>query len=458
MPRPNIVMCLIDDLGWRDVGCYGSRFYETPEIDRLASLGVRCTDAYATSPLCTPSRASLLTGQYPARHGMTGLLHGSGGEGQCLPVSYAHHLGPDQVTIADALREAGYRTWHIGKWHLGDKGHWPEDHGFDVNIAGSHHGRQKNGYFSPWDLPNLENGPEGEELTDHLTDRAIELIEQESDRPFFLYMSHYAVHDPVEAKEDDIAHFREKAERMGLNEIDPFTVGEHYPQQAKSDRRIRRRVIQSDPAYAALVKNMDRNVGRLYRALEACGKAPNTLFVFSSDNGGLSSDGECPTCNFPLAEGKGWAHEGGVREPTLMVWPGRIEPGRLCRDPITLCDMYPTFLSAAGLPDRPQQHADGVDLTEMLTKRLALQREAIYFHHPHYSPQGDSPHGAIRAGDWKLIEHFEDGRLELFNLRDDQGEHRNMAARAPQTCRHLHAMLQHWRAETGALLPETKTS
>lgn len=453
----NVILCVIDDLGWRDLGCYGSSFHETPHLDALAARGLRFTQAYATSPLCTPSRASMLTGQTPARLGMTGLLHGSADQGRCAAVPYADHLPEGTRTLAHALGAHGYQTWHVGKWHLGEQGHWPEDHGFDVNIGGSHFGRQKPGYFSPWTLPNLENPPaSGVDLTDYLTEKAIDLIQgRDPETPFFLNLWHYAVHDPLEAKAADIDYFREKARVTGLDRIDPFVLGEPYPSDRKRDRRIRRRIIQSDPVYAAMVYNLDRNVGRLWRFLEEAGLADSTLLLFTSDNGGLSSDGECPTCNYPLAEGKGWAQDGGVREPLLALGPGLAEP-RVEDTPVSLCDLYPTILSLAGLPLEPEAHCEGESLAPLFTDPRGFTRGPLFFHYPHYSPQGDSPHGAIRDGDWKLIEHFEDDSLQLYHLRDDPGESRNLAEKAPERTRAMHDRLCAWRDRVQAILPQKR--
>ena len=295
--RPNILFFLIDDLGCRDLGCYGSSFYETPRLDRLAAEGTRFTRAYASCPVCSPTRASILSGQYPARVGMTHYIGGRD-EGQLASVPYLHYLPLEQKSLASALREGGYQTWHVGKWHLGDEAFYPEHHGFDRNIGGCGWGAPQKGYFSPWDLPNLENQADGTYLTDHLTDRAIELIrERDPDKPFFLNFSHYAVHTPIQAPPQLVEKYRAKARRLKLDRIPSHVEGEYFPCLHKSDQRLQRRVLQSDAAYAAMLENLDHNIGRVLDALEAAGLTEDTLVCFTSDNGGLSTAEGAPTCN-----------------------------------------------------------------------------------------------------------------------------------------------------------------
>lgn len=453
MTRPNILFILIDDLGWRDLGCYGSTFYETPNLDRLAAQGMRFTDAYAASPVCSPTRASILTGKYPARVGVTNWIPGNPW-GKLMGVPYSHALPKDELTIAQVLKAHGYRTWHVGKWHLGEKGNWPEDFGFDVNIAGCHlGGPHRGGYFSPWNIDNLENGPQGEYLTDRLTDEAIRLIEQPDEHPFFLYLSHYAVHTPIQAPPELVAKYEKKAKALDLDAQETFRDGEPFPCLHKKDQRIRRRLIQSDPVYAAMVENLDTNIGRVLDALDRLGKTDDTLVIFTSDNGGLSTAEGSPTSNAPLSEGKGWMYDGGVREPLIVRWPGVIEPGSTCETPVTSPDFFPTCLEAASLPLRPERHVDGVSLAPLF-RGESIHRDAIFWHYPHYSNQGDAPACAIRAGDWKLIEHFEDGRLELFNLRDDLEESRDLSSSLPERARELHARLVAWRRSIEAKIPQ----
>ncbi|MHC4788061.1 MAG: sulfatase, partial [Planctomycetota bacterium] len=416
MSSPNIVFILLDDLGWRDIGCYGSTFYETPNIDRLATEGTSFTDAYASCPVCSPTRASVMTGRYPARVGVTNWIGGHT-KGKLIDAPYTDHLPLEEFSLPSALKRGGYNTYHVGKWHLGERDYWPDRHGFDVNVGGCGWGWLRQGYFSPYGIPTLEDGPEGEYLTDRLTDEAIKLIRSSGDAPFFLHMAYYTVHTPIECKEAYVRRFEEKARDMGLDEVKAFEMGEFFPCEHKKHRRVRRRLIQSDPTYAAMVYAMDVNVGRLLETLEEEGIAENTIVVYTSDNGGLATAEGCPTTNAPLAEGKGWMYDGGTREPLIVRWPGHIEPGSSCSVPVTTPDFYPTFLEAAGLEPIPQQHCDGVSLMPLLKGSQELERDAIFWHYPHYGNQGGTPGSSVRAGDWKLIEFFEDGRLELYNLR-----------------------------------------
>jgi arylsulfatase A-like enzyme len=449
---PSFILILIDDLGWRDLGCYGSGFYETPCLDRLAAEGVRFTDAYATCPVCSPSRASILTGRYPARVGVTDYIGGDS-RGRLISAPYTRQLPLEEFSLARALARGGYATWHVGKWHLGEEQFWPERHGFDVNVAGCSWGHPRTGYFGPWGNPRLADGTEGEYLTDRLTDEAIKLIRGAGDAPFFLNLWYYSVHTPIQAKEPDIRRFRKKAEDGGLDRLEAFETGEFFPCEHKRQKRVRRRLLQSDPAYAAMIWELDQNIGRLLAALEEAGRAEDTVVIFTSDNGGLATAEGAPTCNAPLAEGKGWVYEGGTREPLLVRWPGVTGQGSVCSVPVTGTDFYPTLLEMAGLDPVPEQHCDGVSLVPLLKEQAAPEREAVYWHYPHYGNQGGTPGCSLRAGEHKLIEFFEDGRLELYDLARDPGEDRNLAAERPDLAGDLHEMLLAWRADVGARMP-----
>lgn len=453
MPRPDIVLILIDDLGWRDLVCYGSTFYETPHLDRLAAGGMRFTDGYASCPVCSPTRASLMTGKYPATVGMTNWIPGNPW-GRLMGVPYFHELPREEITLADALRAGGYRTLHVGKWHMGEEGNWPQDRGFEVNVGGCDWGAPHRGYFSPYHIPQLEDGPEGEYLTDRLTDEAIRLLNEPRDRPVFLNLCHYAVHTPIQAPAALIEKYKRKAHDMGLDTQPTFEDGAHFPCLHKKDQRIRRRLLQSDPAYAAMMENLDTNIGRLLDAIAASGRADNTIVIFTSDNGGLTSAETSPTCNRPLCEGKGWMADGGLRVPLLVRWPGVVKGGTTCEVPVTSTDFFPTLLEAAGLPPMPEQHVDGESIVPLLRGEGALRRDAIYWHYPHYSNQGDTPSCAVRCGDWKLIEHFEDHRLQLYNLRDDIREDHDRSADRPDLVSELHAKLVAWRTASGAKVPQ----
>lgn len=460
MPRtaPNIVLMLIDDMGWRDLSCYGSPFYETPNLDRLAAAGMHFTDAYASCPVCSPTRASLLSGKYPARVGVTQYIGGHA-VGKLCDVPYHHALPMNEISLATALRHGGYQTWHVGKWHLGDRSTWPDRHGFDANVAGCGWGHPSNGYFSPWRIPTLTDGPDGAYLTDRLTDEALRLIrERDPARPFFLNLWHYAVHTPIQAPEPLVEKYRAKARALGLDTQNPFVEGDYFPAQHIRHYRIRRRIIQSDPVYAAMMENLDTNIGRVLAALDEAGIARDTLVMFTSDNGGLSTAEGSPTCNLPLAEGKGWMYEGGTRVCQIVRWPGVVPPQSVCHTPTTSPDWYPTLLEAAGLPLMPQQHVDGVTLMPLLTGGDAqagrLARDAIYWHYPHYSNQGDTPACSVRQGDYKLIEYFEDWHVELYNLRRDRAEKHNLAAAEPARADELRRRLHAWRDEVEALIPK----
>jgi arylsulfatase A-like enzyme len=439
--RPNVVFLLIDDLGGRDLGCYGSTFYETPNLDRLATQGALFTDAYAAAPVCSPTRASILSGKYPANVGVTQYIGGHG-VGKFLDVPYNGFLPSHEYSLAHAFRDGGYQTWHVGKWHLGPRRTWPDQHGFDVNIGGCEWGHPKS-YFSPYRCPTLSDGPDGEYLTDRLTDEAIELIENAGNRPFFLNFWHYAVHIPIDSPAHLVDKYEKKAAALGLDAVDPFETGEHFPFWQNRLARIQRRTVQSDPAYAAMMENLDANVGRLLEALDRSGRAENTIVIFTSDNGGLATAEGSPTCNAPLSEGKGWMEEGGVRVPLLMRWPGQIAPGARFDEPVTSPDFYPTLLSAVGLPARPEQHSDGRDFARLL-RGETFDRGPIYWHYPHYSNQGGTPSAGIREGRWKLIYRFESDDCQLFDLTDDISEEHDLATVEVETTGRLRATLLRW--------------
>ena len=459
--HPNIVLILIDDLGWRDLSCYGSSFYETPRLDALAAQGLRFTSAYATCPVCSPTRASIMSGKYPARVGVTNYIGGNR-QGRLLEAPYLHYLPHTEVSLARALREGGYQTWHVGKWHLGDTAFYPEQHGFDVNIGGCHWGHPAGGYFSPWKNPVLPDAAPGVYLTDHLTDRAIELIAQRNpQQPFFLNFWHYAVHTPIQSPPHLVEKYRRKAKALSLDTLHPFVDGGELPvlptnwdSPGSPMGRITRRVFQSDPAYAAMIENLDSNIGRLLDSLQAQGLADNTLVVFASDNGGLSTAEGSPTCNAPLSEGKGWDREGGNRVCQIIRWPAAIRSSGICATPVQSCDFYPTFLAAAGLPLRPEQHCDGVNLLPLLTGQEISPRP-LFWHFPHYGNQGGQPAAWVLHEGWKLIHRFETGRNELFYLPADISESSDLAPNHPDKVAQLREMLLTWLHDVEAKYPQT---
>ncbi len=454
--KPNVVFILIDDLGWRDLGCYGSSFYETPNIDALARNGMLFTDAYAASPVCSPTRASIMSGKYPGRVGVTNYIGGNA-RGRLIDAPYVDHLPSSEVSLAASLKRAGYTTWHVGKWHLGGPEHYPERHGFDLNIAGCSWGMPLKGYFSPWGIETLSDGAPGEYLTDRLTDEAVRLIREHQGGPFFLNLWHYAVHTPLQAKKEDVDYFTDKAKRLGLDRVDALDVGERFPCEHKRKLHVERRLFQSNPVYAAMVKSVDDSVGRIVRALEETGRLEDTMVIFTSDNGGLSTSEGSPTCNFPLAEGKGWMYEGGLRVPLIVSWPAEVRPGSVNRDPVSSPDFYPTIMEAVGSAPPPEQRLDGVSLMSALrgggVDRSTSPFPGLYWHFPHYGNQGGTPGSSLRLGDYKLIEFYEDGRLELYALHQDLSEVRNLALQEPARCRAMHQALARWRSDVSAKTP-----
>ena len=439
--RPNFLFILVDDLGWRDVECFGSTFYETPNIDRLASEGMLFLDAYAACPVCSPTRASILAGKYPARMKTTEWFGGRR-RGRLNPAPYLDCLPFEEFTLAEALRAAGYATFFAGKWHLGAEPFTPERQGFDKNVGGWRMGHPRS-YFSPYRNPKLPDGIPGEHIADRLVDESIRFLEENRDRPFLLYLSFYSVHMPLQAKPALTDKYAAKAAHLPTPEGPKF-LPEH-------DRKARQ--VQDQPKYAGMVQIMDENVGRVLHALERLGLSGDTVVIFMSDNGGLSTAEGSPTSNVPLRAGKGWLYEGGIREPMIIKWPGVTRPGSVCRTPVISTDFYPTMLEMAGLPLRPEQHEDGISLVPLLRGGKTLARRALYWHYPHYSNQGGTPSGAVRAGGWKLIEFYEDDHVELYDLRNDLSEKRDLAAAHPEKAAELRRMLHAWRAETGALMP-----
>lgn len=460
MTKPNIIFILIDDMGRQDLGIYGSTFYETPNIDQLARESMLFTNAYAACPVCSPTRASILTGQYPARIGLTNWIGSTGyggihpDKGRLIDAPYIDHLPVEIPNLPTILKDNGYQTWHIGKWHLGDEPYYPENQGFEVNIGGCHFGHPPFGYFSPYNLPTLENGPEGEYLTDRLTKEAINVIDQrDKGKPFYLNLCYYSVHNPIDAPKEDVDYFKAKAKKIGLDRTNPFVQGEHFPTMRKRHLRILRRVIQSNPYYAAMVHALDRNIGRLLDYLEATGLAENTIVVFTSDNGGLATSEGSPTSNLPFSEGKGWMYEGGNREPLLIRYPKMIQPQSQCDVPVTSPDFLPTLLDLVNIKMPSNHCCDGVSLAPILKENVEVDRDAIFWHYPHYGNQGGCPAAAIRQGDYKLIHFFENGHQELYNLDADIREEMNLAKVLPEIREKLATRLMQWIQEIEAVQP-----
>jgi arylsulfatase A-like enzyme len=430
VPRPNIILIVIDDLGWADLGCYGSTFHETPNLDRLARRGIRFTDAYSACPVCSPSRAAIMTGKYPARLHLTDWLPGRADRPsqKLLRPAIRQELPLEEITLAEALKTAGYVSASIGKWHLGSVRFWPERQGFDLNVGGTETGSPPGGYFR-FRTPSLEARSGEEYLTDRLTQEAVRFIDREKERPFFLYLPHYAVHIPLQARPEILTKYRAKPTANSL---------------------------QSNPIYAAMIESMDQSAGAIVNKLEQRGLLDRTVIIFTSDNGGLSVK-EGPntpsTSNAPLRAGKGYLYEGGIRVPLIVSGPAVTRPGSVCDVPVSGQDLHSTVLELAGVPPGPGQVCDGESLVPLMNGDRPPRREALYWHYPHYSNQGGKPGGAVREGDLKLIEWYEDGRLELYDLKRDLGERRNLASQRPQDAARLRAQLARWRESVGAQMP-----
>ncbi|GAB3742330.1 sulfatase [Microlunatus parietis] len=445
---PNLIVILVDDLGWTDLSCYGSDFYETPHLDALAAGGARFTQAYAAAPVCSPSRAALMTGKWPARVGVTNFIGGHA-VGRLADVPYFHGLPRNEHSLARALADGGYATWHVGKWHLGERLTSPETHGFAVNVGGCGLGHPPS-YFSPYGIPTLADGPVGEYLTGRLTDEAVRLIdEHDQQRPFFLNLWHYTVHTPIQAPQPLIDKYRAKADRLGLD-TEPLVDGEPMPAWHLDGIRVRRRTRHSHPGYAAMIETLDDSVGAIVEALRRTGQLDRTVIVFTSDNGGLATAEGSPTCNAPLAEGKGWMEDGGLRVPLIVSGPG-VEP--LETDALTSTpDLYPTLLGLAGVEPPAWHRPDGVDLAPAAYGQ-PFDRGPLFWHYPHYSNQGGTPGAAVREGRWKLIRWYEDGRQALYDLAAEVGERDDRAAAEPELVGRLAGLLDDWLLEVGALVP-----
>jgi arylsulfatase A-like enzyme len=435
--RPNVVFVLADDLGWTDLGCQGSKYYETPNIDRMAKAGVRFTSAYTCGPNCQPTRAALMSGQYGPRTGVytvgsTDRFDTS--KRPLVPVENVQQLPLEKVTFAERLKGAGYATGLYGKWHLGQAGKYhPAQRGFDsaITTMGKH--------FDFVTQPKVDY-PKGAYLADWLTDTAVKFIETNKDRPFLLCLHHFGVHSPHEAKPELIARFKKKTGAAG----------------------------HTDPTYAAMIASVDESVGRVLAKLDELKLSDSTLVIFTSDNGGVGGYVEAGvkakegvTNNAPLRGGKGMLYEGGVRVPWVARLPGKIKPGTTCAEPINSVDLYPTLLDLAGAKPKDGYVLDGTSVTPLLFGGGAGRGQArnpLYWHFPGYLGSGKdawrtTPAGAVRAGDWKLIEFFETGKAELYNLTDDLGEKTDLAAKMPDKAKELRALLAAWRAKVNAPMP-----
>jgi len=427
--KPNVILIVVDDMGWTDLTTYGSDFYQTPNIDKLAQSGIKFTDSYATCTVCSPTRASLMTGKYPARLHLTDWIAGHKRPYAPLMVpNWTQYLVPEEHTLAETFKDNDYKTYHVGKWHLGDEEKdWPEHHGFDKNIAGFKAGSPKahrgGGYFSPYNNPRLEDGKDGEYLTERLTDEVTQIIEENKKQPFFINYWFYNVHMPLQAKQEKIDKYK-----------------------ALVDESKRHR----NPTYASMVEHVDEAVGRVLEMLKKNGLEENTLVILTSDNGGLI--GKNVTDNSPLRSGKGDMYEGGVRIPLIMKWPNKIKGNSISNVPSTSADIYPTIMELIGLKfsKDKEQKFDGISLSEYVQGGSKPSQRNIYWHYPHYHTQGAVPYSAIRSGDWKLIRNYESNTTELYNLKEDIGEKNNLINKQPTIANKLTASLDKWLKDVDA--------
>ncbi|MFH5834111.1 sulfatase [Halalkalibaculum sp. DA384] len=447
--RPNIILIVADDLGYKDLTSYESDLYETPNIDRLGQKGAMFTNSYAAASVCSPTRASIMTGNYPATLHLTEHLryypYESRASDKVIPPEIVDNLPLEEVTIAEVLKEAGYVTAHIGKWHLGGEGYLPTDQGFDINLGGKRSG-MPGSYFYPFkskifEYPELEKiAKEGDYLTDVLTREAVQFIENNRENPFFLYLPYFIPHTPIEAK---------------------ATLVDKYVQKLRDKPALN----HNDPTYAAMIETLDENVGKVMRSLEYRGIDDNTMVIFISDNGGvyyeaggLYRDSFKLTSQAPLRSGKGYLYEGGIRVPLLITWPGVIEEGSVIHEPVISNDLFPTIVNMVNKRDDQdfnEMEHEGENLMPLLLgTQDKLKRKQLFWHSPHYTNQGAKPSGAIRSGKYKLIDFYEDGRLELYNLKEDVSEKNNLVDEKPEITQRLHEALKNWRQKVNAQMPK----
>ena len=452
---PNIIFIIADDLGYTDIAAYGSDFYETPNLDKLANTSVKFTNGYANCPVCSPSRASFQTGKYPVNTGVTDWIKGRKVDPGITPndrwivPDTEYDMKLSETTIAEALKQQGYKTAFLGKWHLGEtEAFWPENQGYEVNIGGYSSGGPNNskgnkGYFSPYGNPRLKDGPAGEYLPERLTNEAIALLKSNTNKPLFMCLSYYLVHTKLQAKETDISIFKEKRAQVGITEYQEFSESQPWMQIASGNsKNYKERIKQGNPTYGAMMKALDDNVGRLITHLKETGTYDNTLIIFVSDNGGLSTAEGSSTSNLPLAKGKGWMHEGGIRVP-YIIKPPQLRKASVSDLPVTGVDFFPTIMayanSSANFPA-----IDGMNLKPIIENGKAAKERPLFWHYPHYSNQGGNPSSAIRLGDFKLIHDLELNTYELFNLKSDIGETKNLAKALPEKTIRLKELLNKW--------------
>jgi arylsulfatase A-like enzyme len=492
--KPNVIFFLVDDLGWADLGFEGSSFYETPNIDKLARENMHFTQAYAACHVCSPTRGSIISGQYPARTHLTDWLPGRKEFSfqKFKNAEHVQHLPYGIPTLPSILKANGYHTAIFGKWHLGEDSNSTARQGFDLHIPDYNVGWPNGTYFAPYHMKGLEGGPDGEYLTDRLTTEALKWVEKNKDGPFFLYLAHFAVHDPIQGRKDLVEKYKKKlAARQAATgtpfvlEGDPDEESPLSPGQLTEllkdpryagygnlpNRVVKVKQIQDNPEFGAMVEAMDESLGRVLAKVKELGLEDNTIVIFFSDNGGMSAmnignparklkpgqlDLAYSTSNLPLRGGKGWLYEGGIREPMIVHWPHHIQAGSVCDVPVISTDFLPTILNMVGIPVPKQYPGDGMNIVPLLEKKPdpAVADRAIYWHFPQYSNHGaQSPGGAIRYGDYKLLEYFENYKVQLFNIRKDPGEHQDLVASEPAKVKELRDMLHAWRKKVNANMP-----
>lgn len=442
--QPNFVVFVVDDLGYMDIGVNNSKcFYDTPNIDQFASSGMRFTDGYAANPVCSPTRYSLITGKYPTRAAATNFFGGNR-SGTFRPAEMKHEMPLDEITIAQLLKQKGYATFFAGKWHLGPtEEFFPHNRGFDINIGGHKKGGPYTGnkYFGPFKNPQMKvESEKGDHLPDRLARDTAAFIEANKEKPFLAYLAFYSVHTPLMGRKDLVEKYKKKAESVTGKEFG-------NEEQVLGNKARKVRVLQKHAVYAAMVEAMDEAVGKVLKQLETSGVADNTIVMFTSDNGGLATSEGLPTCNLPLRGGKGWVYEGGIREPWIVRYPGITKAGSTSTEPISSIDLFPTIATAADI--KFEHPIDGVDLGPAL-KGEALKKRSLFWHYPHYSNQGGFPGGAVRQGDFKLVERYEDGRVHLYNLKDDIGETKDLAESKPEQVKQMREELHDWYKSVGA--------
>ena len=465
---PNIVFILADDLGWGDLSCYGSSFYETSNLDRLALEGVQFTNGYSNSPVCSPTRASLMTGKNPVQLDITDWIPGRQNKGprafeMLQQEPFQLFLPSKEKTLAEMLKSSGYSTFFAGKWHLGkDSIYWPEHQGFDINKGGwgvgaprGYKSATEGAYFVPYNNPRLEDGPKGEYITDRLTAEAIQFIKEKKDTPFLLYLSFYTVHNPLQGKLDKLEKYKKKASKLAVKAEERFRDGEEW---MKPQNNWKQRIVQDNPVYASMVESMDENVGKVLDQLKELGLDENTIVVFTSDNGGLSTAEGSPTVNRHLRAGKGWLYEGGIRVPTIVRWPAKIKGGQKTDMPVMSSDFYPTILEAAGVSNNIPKDIEGESLLPFLTQKEEPSLRSMFWHYPHYSNQGGKPGTVLRKGNFKLIHFIEDDNIELYNLKEDPSESKDLSKELIALSEEMREEMQAWETKWNVKIPKTNAN